>query len=137
MCLLQANVQCYDRFFEVSSEEPENAECVVEEVVSHVLLDLFSEGVVDDVVLHFASRSQKGIQRCAIQIHAQCSCQHFARSPRTKENMEIAVGESLAAQLREIFGFVTIDKVMLKPAPSGYDPALSCCMVTYSTGRHG
>jgi hypothetical protein len=128
MCLLQVYAQSDDRFFEVSSEEVGNAECIVEDAVSHVLLDLFSEGIVDDVKVQFAALSRKGLQHCAIQIHAQCSCQCFERLPRTRENMEVAVEKSIAMLLREIFGSVKVDRVSLKPAPRGYDPALSCCM---------
>jgi predicted TIM-barrel fold metal-dependent hydrolase len=128
MCLLHISAQSDDRFFEVSSEEVGNAVSIVEDAVRHVLIYLFSEGKVDDVKIHFASRRRRGLQHCAIQIHAQCSCQRFERLPRTRENMEIAVENSLAILLREIFGSVTVGRVTLKPVPSGYDPALPCCM---------
>ncbi|HLI90218.1 MAG TPA: hypothetical protein VKV37_16145 [Ktedonobacteraceae bacterium] len=128
MCLLHISAQSDDRFFEVSSEEVGNAVSIVEDAVRHVLIYLFSEGKVDDVKVRFASRRRKGLQHCAIQIHAQCSCQRFERLPRTRENMEIAVENSLAILLREIFGSVTVGRVTLKPVPSGYDPALPCCM---------
>ncbi len=128
MCLLHISAQSDDRFFEVSSEEVGNAVSIVEDAVRHVLIYLFSEGKVDDVKVRFASRRRKGLHHCAIQIHAQCSCQRFERLPRTRENMEIAVENSLAILLREIFGSVTVGRVTLKPVPSGYDPALPCCM---------
>ncbi len=54
MDILQIHVQCYDKFFEVSPDEVENAELTVEDVVSQVLLDLFGEGTVDEVTICFS-----------------------------------------------------------------------------------
>jgi hypothetical protein len=128
MCQLHIYAQSDDRFFEVSSDEVGNAVGIVEDAVRNVLIYLFSEGIVDDVKLRFATRRRKGLQHCVIQIHAQCSCQRFERLPRTRENMEIAVENSLAILLREIFGTVTVGRVTLKPVPRGCNPALPCCM---------
>lgn len=127
MCILQIHMQCYDRFFEVLPEEVENAELTVEDGVSHVLLDLFDEGTVDDVSIRFSSNLRMGLQHCFIQIRAQCSCQNFALLPRTKENMKSAVEKSICSLLRELFGSVNVDSVMLSPAPWDYgnDLALS------------
>jgi hypothetical protein len=130
MCILWVHVQCYDRFFEVSPDEVENAELMVEDMVSHVLIDLFSEGMVDDVAIRFSPKPPMGLQHCSIQIRAQCACQCFALLPRTRENMEFAIEESICSLLREIFGTVSVDNVTLRPSPGGLgdDPALSCCM---------
>ena len=126
MCILQIHLQCYDRFFEVLPDEVENAELTVEDVVSHVLLDLFEEGTVDDVTIRFSSSSRMGLQHCSIQIRAQCSCQFFVLLPRTKENMKLAVEKSICSILKEFFGPVNVEGVMLSPSPwdSGNDPAL-------------
>src|SRR6266550_4250890 len=130
MCILEVHVQCYDRFFEVSPDEVENAELMVEDVVSSVLLDLFNGGTVDDVAIYFSPKPRRGLQHCSIQIHAQCACQFFTLLPRTWENMELAIEERISSLLRELFGTLIIENVMLKPSPGGVgdDPVLSCCM---------
>ena len=126
MCNLEVHVQCYDRFFEVSADEVENAELMVEDVVSNVLLNLFSGGTVDDVAIKFSPKPRMGLQHCSIQIRAQCSCQLFTLLPRTKENMKRAVEKSICSILKELFGSVNVEGVMLSPSPwdSGNDAAL-------------
>ena len=47
---LHINARSYGRIFEVVPEEAETAELMVEEAVSYVLLDLFGEVMVDDVM---------------------------------------------------------------------------------------
>jgi len=54
MCTLQAHIQCYDRFFEVFSNEVEYDELIIENAVSQLLLDFFDEVMVD-VTLIFSS----------------------------------------------------------------------------------
>ena len=120
MCNLQIHAQCYDRFFEVVPGEVENAELTVEDVMSHILLDLFDEGTVDEVTIRFSSNLHMGLHHCSIQIHAQCACQSFTLLPRTKENMELAVENSISSILRELFGSVKVDNVTFSPAP--WDP---------------
>src|SRR5216683_4121528 len=120
MCILQMYVQCFDRFFEVLPEEVENAELTVEHLVSHVLLDLFGGGTVDDVTIRFSSSLRMGLQHCSIQIHAQCSCQHFVLLPRTREKMHLAIEKSLCSMLKELFVSVKVDSVMLNPYPKDY-----------------
>lgn len=121
MCNLEVHVQCYDRFFEVSADEVENAELMVEDMVSNVLLNLFSGGTVDDVAIKFSPKQRMGLQHCSIQIYAQCTCQYFKLLPRTWENMELAVEEKMSSLLRELFGTVTVDNVKLRHERS-------CCM---------
>ena len=130
MCILEVHVQCYDKFFEVSPDEVENAELVVEDVVSRVLLDLFNGGTVDDVAIHFSTKPHMGLQHCSIHRQAQCACQYFKLLPRTWENMELAVEERICSILRELFGTLTVDNVKLAPSPDGVgdDPVLTCCM---------
>ena len=127
MCKLQISAQGYDMFLEVLPDEVQTAELTVEEVVSHVLLDLFGEGTVDDVTIRFSSGLHMGLHHCSIHIHAQCSCQLFAQFPRTKENIKLAVAKSMQSLLRELFGTVHIDNVTLIPTPWEYenDSALS------------
>ena len=127
MDILQIHVQCYDKFFEVSPDEVDNAELAVEDVVSQVLLDLFGEGTVDEVTICFSSNLRIGLQYCSIQIRAQCPSQSFSLSPRTKEHIESAVEKRLGSLLKELFVSVNIDSVMLSPLPHYYesDPAPS------------
>jgi hypothetical protein len=133
MCILQVQVRCCDKFFEVSPNDVENAELVVEDVVSSVLLYLFGKGTVDDVAIQFSSRLHRGLQQCSISIHAQCSCQLFTLLPRTRKNMELAVERSMCALLKELFGSVNVESVTLKPASwnGESDPALSCCIAAH------
>ena len=115
--MLQIHAQGYDMFLEVLPDEVQNAELTVEEVVSHVLLDLFGEGTVDEVTIRFSSGLRMGLHHCSIYIHAQCPCQFFAQLPRTKENIKLAVEKSMQSLLKELFGTVHIDNVTLIPAP--------------------
>jgi hypothetical protein len=123
MCILQIHAQCYDRYFEIVPSEVENAELTVEDVMSHILLNLFDEGTVDEVTIRFSSNLHMGLYHCSIHIHAQCACQSFTLLPRTKENMELAVENSISSILRELFGSVKVDNVTFSPAPwdLGYD----------------
>jgi hypothetical protein len=128
MDILQIHVQCYDKFFEVSPDEVENAELTVEDVVSQVLLDLFGEGTVDEVTICFSPNLRMGLQYCSIQIRAQCPSQSFLLSPRTKEHIQSAVEKRIGSLLKELFVSVNIDSVMLSPLPEFYgsDPTPSC-----------
>jgi hypothetical protein len=117
MCILQVYVQCHDKFFEVSADEAENAELIVEDVVSRVLLDLFNGGTVDNVAIRFSPTLSMGLQHCSIQICAGCSCKYFTRLPCTKVTMELAVEASMSSLLRELFGSVSVESVALQPAP--------------------
>jgi hypothetical protein len=121
MCLLEVHAQCDDRFFEVSPDEVENAELMVEDLVSQVLLELFDEGIVEEVAMCFSANPYTGLQRCSIQISAQCNCLAFTLQPRTKKNMECAVEKNMHTLLRELFGHVKIDSVMRCPALAGID----------------
>jgi hypothetical protein len=50
MCMLQISMQCYDKFFEVLPEDVETAELTVENIMAHILLDLFGEGTVESLI---------------------------------------------------------------------------------------
>ena len=121
MCMLQMHVQCSDRFFEVSPDEVENAELMVEDGVSCVLLDLFGEGAVDDVAIRFTSSPPVGLHHCSIHIRALCFCHSFALLPHTEENMKRAVEKSMCTLLRELFGSVTVESVMFTLPPWEYE----------------
>ena len=115
MCLLRIHAHSYSRIFEVVLEEIENAELMVEDAVSLVLLDLFDEVTMDDVTVHFSPASHTGQRDCSIQIQAQCSFQSFRSLPCTKEHMKLTIGKSVCSILKELFGPVTIDSVIVQP----------------------
>lgn len=112
MCTLQIHTQCDDRFIEVSPDEKENAELFVEDMVGHVLLNLFGEVSMNDVTIKFSSDRRMPVRSCNISIHAQCPCQ----SPRSREYMKSAVEHDIAAILRELFVTVKVDNVVLRPS---------------------
>ncbi len=120
MCTLQAHMQCYDRFFEVFSNEVEFNELMIENAVSQLLLDFFDE-VMADVTIIFSPHLHMGLQHCSIQIQAQCERQTVASLPRTKENIELTVENSMCSILRELFGSVSVDSVTFNPSPWNFD----------------
>lgn len=127
MYTLQIHAQCFNKFFEVSPDEKENAELVVEDMMSQILLVLFGGGTMDEVTIDFSSSPRVSLLSCSIQILAHCSCQHFAFSSCTKEYMQHIVEKSTRSLLRELFGSVKVDSVVLSPSASDSenDPALS------------
>jgi len=127
MCILQMYVQCYDLFLEVLPEEAENAELIVEHLVSQVLLDLFDGGTVDDVTICFSPGLRMGLYHCTIQIRAQCSYQSFVLLPRTQENMQFTVQKRICSMLKELFGSVHVDSTTfsLTSSDEETDPAAS------------
>ena len=120
MCTLQAHMQCYDRFFEVFSNEVEYNELLLENVVSQLLIDFFDEVMVD-VNIIFSPHMHMELQHCSTQIQAQCERQTVASLPRTKENIELRVENNLSSILRELFGSVIVDSVTFNPSPLSYD----------------
>jgi len=121
MCILQIHVECYDRFFEVFSDEVVNTELIVENAVSQLLLDLFDEVTMDEVTIRFLSNLHMGLQHCSIHMQAQCACQSFTLLPRTRENMELAVENSICSLLSELFGSVSVESVTFSPFPWEYE----------------
>lgn len=113
MCILQIHAQSFGRVFEVLPEEVVGAELFVEEAVSHVLLDLFGEAMVDDVTVYFSYASHAGLRDCFIQIRAQFHLQSFKLLPLTREYVKLAVGKNLCALLKELFGPVTVESVVV------------------------
>lgn len=51
MCILQICAQCSGKFFEVSPDETETAELMLEDMMSRLLLVLFSGGTMDEVTI--------------------------------------------------------------------------------------
>lgn len=127
MYTLQAHMQCYDRFFEVFSDEVVGTELVVENAVSQALLDLFNEVIMDEVAIRSSSNPHIGLQQCFILVQAQCAYQSFTSLPRTREHIELAVEKSICSILRELFGTVTVESVTFSPSPweHEYDPIIA------------
>jgi len=121
MCIFLMHIKCADRFFEVLPDEVESTELTVENAVSHILLDLFGKGAVDEVTIRFPSNLRMGLQHCSIDIRAQCFCQFFSLLPRTQENMKNALVKSICSLLKELFGSVNIESVTLSPSPWNYE----------------
>ena len=123
MGILQIQVKCYDRYFEVISDEVVDTELVVENAASQVLLELFDVVEMDEVSIRFSSQLQMGLQQCFILMQAQCAYQSFTLLPRTREHMELAVEKNICSILRELFGSVTVESVTfsLSPWEYGYD----------------
>ncbi len=121
MCILHIYAQCYNKFFEVSPDEPQCAEMIVEDAMSRILLDLFGEGSVEDVSIEFPPKLRMGLRYCAIQIVAQCACQKFSLFPRTQENIQQVVEKYLSSLLRELFGVVSVESVTMGPGTLGND----------------
>ncbi len=111
MCLLCIQAHSYSRIFEVLPEEIENAELMVEDAMSIALVDIFDETSVDDVAIHFSPATRPGPRDCFIQIRAHCSIS----LAYAKKQVEGDVKESMSSILKELFGPVTIDNVMIEP----------------------
>jgi hypothetical protein len=119
MCTLQAHLQCYDRFFEVFSDEIEYNELMIENAVSQLLVDFFDEVMVN-VTIIFSPFLQMEMQHCSIQIQAHGECKTSASLPCTKENIELRVENNLSSILRELFGSVIVDCVTFNPSSWNY-----------------
>jgi hypothetical protein len=113
-------MQCYDRFFEVFSNEVEYNELLIENAVSQLLLDYFDEVMVD-VTIIFSPHLHMGLQHCSIQIQAQCEWQTSASLPRPKDNIELTLENNMCSIFRELFGSVIVDGVSFNPSPWNYE----------------
>ena len=118
MCIMEIQALCDKRFSELLADEVESAELAVEDVMSHVLLDLFGEGMVEEVNICFPANHRRGLQDCAIQIRAQSPCHCFTPFPRAEDCIEFAIEKSVGALLRELFVSVNIASVTLSHTPS-------------------
>ena len=124
MYTLNAQMQCYDRFFEVFSNEVEYNELLLENVVSQLLIDFFDEVMVD-VNIIFSPHVYMELQHCSIQIQAQCESQTDASLSGPSGNIELVVENKMCSILRELFGSVIVDCVTFIPSPWDYKYAQS------------
>src|SRR5437763_15511942 len=124
MSILQAHMQCIDKFFEVFSNEVEQNELIVENVVSQLLLDFFDEVTVD-VNMNFSPHEQMGLQHCFIQIQAQCDLQISTSGSDANEFIELRIEHKICSILREFFCSVIVDNLTFIPSPWDYKYAHS------------
>jgi hypothetical protein len=124
MSILQAHMQCIDKFFEVFSNEVEQNELIVENVVSQLLLDFFDEVTVD-VNMNFSPHEQMGLKHCFIQIQAQCENRICASLSDPNEYIELSIENKICSILREFFCSVIVDNVTFIPSRWDYKYAHS------------
>ena len=124
MSTIRANMQCYNRFFEVFSHEVVQNELMIENLVSQLLLDFFDEVMVD-VNIIFSPRVQMGLQHCFIQIQAQCDNQICASLADPNEYIELSVEYKMCSILLELFGSIIVDNVTFIPSPRDHKYAHS------------
>ena len=114
MYIIQIYMECVEKFSEILPNDLEYAELVVEDLVSHILLDFFTEAIIDEVSISFSSDSLKEQQPSFIRIYAQCSNRISQLLPNDVENMELALEASLSCVLVELLGSVNVNKVEIK-----------------------
>lgn len=114
MYSIQIDMQCVEKFFEILPNDVEYAELLVENVVSHILLDFFTEVIMDEVSINFSPDSSKEQQPGFIRIHARCSSRTSPSLAKDVENMELALEDSVSCALVELVGAVDIDKDEIK-----------------------
>ena len=116
MCILHIYAKGENTFFEVAPSEQMEAELFVEDMVSHVLLNLFGEGTVDDVTIRFSSTRLVGVYHCSLSIRAQCSCQDFVLRPHSQAYMKQVVEQQMSSLLKELFVSVQVEDVVFSPS---------------------
>ena len=116
MSRISISAQSYSRNFEVMLDEKENTELAVEHGVSHTLLYLFDEAMVEDVTVRFSPLLRSGQRECTIQILAECAYDSFVQLPCTKDHMVHIVGTSVCSLLKELFGPVTLTAASIEPS---------------------
>lgn len=116
MCLIQIYVQCADRFFEILPEEVDTAELAIEDLVSHILIDMFEEEVtVDDVTIKFTRHRLKEQSSCSISIQAHCPITSRTLCSQELESRELILEERFSNSLLEFFWSVDVETVSIRP----------------------
>ena len=116
MCTLQIFMQCYDKFYELTLDEQVSAELFVEDMVGHVLLNLFGQATVDDVTIQCTSKLSISSPHCSISIRAQCSCEEFVGHSHSQEYMKYAIEQAIVSIFKELFVDVKFDNIILCPS---------------------
>lgn len=110
MFLIQMDVQCTARFFEILPDLPENAACAVEDLVSQILLAHFDEVTMDEVTLEFVDRPLPEQAYCFIHLEASCSRKSSSLS---LSELELVVEERSCFALIELFGTVSVERIAI------------------------
>ena len=118
MCTLKAYLQCYDRFFEVFSNEVEHNELMLENIFSQLLIKFFEEVMVE-VYISIPRHEELAMHHYVIHVHAQCDHRINAAIPDTDDNFEVRIEHKMCSILRELFCSVIVDDVTLSPSPRG------------------
>lgn len=108
-------VQGFNTFTEISSDNMEMTELVIEEAMSHVLLKLFDGGMVEDVTLHLVAGLPGKRHGYSIQIRVSCPLEQFALSPRTEENMCGELLKNTFRLMKELFTSLEVANVTMLP----------------------
>jgi hypothetical protein len=101
MFLIQIHAQSVDRFFEVLPGEKENAELMVEDLVSHILLEHFDEVIVDRVTVDLSRDQAKEQFYWSIFGEAYCPSSSSPYSERMLKSMEFVLMERISSFLAD------------------------------------
>jgi len=118
MCTLEAHLQCYDRFFEVFSNEIELNELMLENIFSQLLIKFF-KWVMVEVHVRFPPHEELAMQYCVIHVCAHCDHPNYPSLLDTHEFMEVRIEHKMCSILRELFCSVIVDDVTFLPSPTG------------------
>jgi hypothetical protein len=116
MFLIQINAQSVDRFFEALPSEKESAELVVEDLVSHILLEHFDEVIVDRVTVDFSHDPARDQFYWSIFIEAYSQSSPLPFSPHTLKSMELVLKGRINSSLVELFGKILIESITIRSA---------------------
>jgi hypothetical protein len=114
MFLIQINVQSGDRFFEVLPGETENAELVVEDLVSHLLIEHFDEVIVDRVTVDFSANPAREQFYWSVYIEAYCQSSSLPFSAYKLKSMEQVLKERISSSLLELFGKILAESITIR-----------------------
>lgn len=117
MYIVQMDMHCTEKFFEILPHDVEYAELMVEDLVSHILLDLFATAMIEQVNICFSSDPLLG-QLCSVQIQAQCVSKSVQLTPKELENLEMAVEDRVSRALVQLLGAVEVERVAIGWLPS-------------------
>ena len=118
MCTLEAHFQCYDRFFEIFSNEIEQNELILENMFSQLLIKFFKHVTVE-VNVRFPPHEDVEMQYCIIHVKALCDHQIYASSTDTYDELDVHIEQSMCSVLRELFCSVFVDDITTSFSPQG------------------
>jgi hypothetical protein len=116
MWSLQMNMQCSGRFLEVLPDEVESAELSIENGVSHILMALFDEVLMEEVRVCFSRDPRMDLPCYIVQIGAECDRQYSSSPFSTWEHIKRAIAQDVAALLKELFGIVDVEAITMQPS---------------------